>query len=392
MAWADRGWVVAEGVGDDWHWPEFGQTRQGPEPSRSSAEDVLSCSAGWTRGCADRGEERGNTQLLFGWDAVRSLPGGQRVVDGLVQRGGECELGLPSLYGDDVVGDGDVVPGQLSRLRCADRKTMTRMAAARSRAAASRGPRSTAASCPDLGSSGLVPRRCRAMPSSALTKRHLIAQGMKRSTNPRGARVIRQPGVEVLLLELASVMPWSLSQFKNSIVTAHGLLRSEESCRAAPFHPVHPSRCRCQRMKRRTTSRWSSPLTRASALSGPLRVADGEFIASRQGAVLDQRAPRTSVACAICSWQLVEFFVGHARCDGKYLEEGRDVSLPDPGRSAVGRLHRLQRRGHRDQLGGTTPVSGSVNSWSTRAASAGTTSIGCRGRARPRRRRSCSRG
>lgn len=84
---------------------------------------------------------------------------------------------------------------------------------------------------------------------------------------------------------------------------------------------------------------------------GPLRVADGEFIASRQGVVLDQQTADV-VACAICSWQLVEFLVGDARCDGKILEEGRDVSLPDPGHSAVGPLHRLQCRGHRDQLGG----------------------------------------
>jgi hypothetical protein len=70
----------------------------------------------------------------------------------------------------------------------------------------------------------------------------------------------------------------------------------------------------------------------------PLRVADGEFIASRQGAVLDQQTAEV-VACAICSWQLVEFLVGDARCDGKILEEGRDVSLPDPGHSAVGPLH-----------------------------------------------------
>jgi hypothetical protein len=38
---------------------------------------------------------------------------GSELAHGLVQRGGECELGLPESYGDDVVGDGDVVPGQL---------------------------------------------------------------------------------------------------------------------------------------------------------------------------------------------------------------------------------------------------------------------------------------
>jgi hypothetical protein len=59
---------------------------------------------------------------------------------------------------------------------------------------------------------------------------------------------------------------------------------------------------------------------------GPLRVADGEFIASRQGAVLDQQTADV-VACAICSWQLVEFLVGGARCDGKiFLLNSRRLS------------------------------------------------------------------
>lgn len=38
---------------------------------------------------------------------------GSELAHGLVQRGGECELGLPESYGDDVAGDDDVVPGQL---------------------------------------------------------------------------------------------------------------------------------------------------------------------------------------------------------------------------------------------------------------------------------------
>ena len=59
------------------------------------------------------GEKPRNTQLLFGWEAVRSCPGAQRVGALARPRGGECELGLPQAHGDDVVGNGDVVPGEL---------------------------------------------------------------------------------------------------------------------------------------------------------------------------------------------------------------------------------------------------------------------------------------
>jgi hypothetical protein len=44
------------------------------------------------------------------------------------------------------------------------------------------------------------------------------------------------------------------------------------------------------------------------------------------------------------------------------LREGRDVSLPDPGHSAVGPLHRLQCRGHRDQLGGHPIIASNTRS------------------------------
>jgi hypothetical protein len=88
-----------------------------------------------------------------------------------------------------------------------------------------------------------------------------------------------------------------------------------------------------------------------------LRVADGEFIASRQGAVLDQQTADV-VACAICSRQLVEFLVGDARCDGKILEEGRDVSLPDPVTPLLDRFIDFNAAATGTSSAATTPVSG----------------------------------
>jgi hypothetical protein len=66
------------------------------------------------------------------------------------------------------------------------------------------------------------------------------------------------------------------------------------------------------------------------------------------------------VASAICTWQLVELLVGDRRRHRQVLEECRHVALSDPGHSAVGSPHRLQRPGDRDQLFGVAAFAGGL--------------------------------
>lgn len=71
------------------------------------------------------------------------------------------------------------------------------------------------------------------------------------------------------------------------------------------FHPVHSS----LHMPTDEAAYDIAVVVAANARErggGPIRVADGELVASRQGAVLDQQIADV-VACAACSWQLVEF-------------------------------------------------------------------------------------
>lgn len=114
---------------------------------------------------------------------------------GLVQGGGECELGLAQPDGDEFVSHGDIVP------------------------------RSTASSCSDLDSFGLVPRRWRAMLSSGSTSLLLIAQGMKRSTNRRVLGPSAKPGIQVVLPELIEFDAVGVEPVQEVDCHGDGLLR-----------------------------------------------------------------------------------------------------------------------------------------------------------------------
>ena len=102
-------------------------------------------------------------------------------------KGGECELGLPESYGDDIVGDGDVVPGQLDDVF----DVLTEDDDQDGGHPVARGELVGVDHTLDgrvLFGLGQLGARSPAVPrdaESASTKRHLIAQGMKRSTNLR---------------------------------------------------------------------------------------------------------------------------------------------------------------------------------------------------------------
>jgi hypothetical protein len=97
-----------------------------------------------------------------------------------------------------------------------------------------------------------------------------------------GARSIRQPGVEVLLLELCERDAMVVEPVQELDRHGDGLLRSEERAVRHGFHRVHPS----LQMPTDEAAYDIAVVVVAHArerAGGPLRVADGEFIASRAG-------------------------------------------------------------------------------------------------------------
>lgn len=82
---------------------------------------------------------------------------------------------------------------------------------------------------------------------------------------------------------------------------------------------------------------------------GPFVVASVVEVSAWKYAVLDEEAT-DELPCARL-WQGVERPVGHRRCDSEFLQEPGYVLLADPGETAVGSLHRLQRVGQRHELG-----------------------------------------